>query len=1179
MSNHASDSPLTRPPSPARGLFTQTILPSPVIQWILPARLRSNRHNDVVFIGQKRVQIKEAIAGGYLENVNEKVDFPGSILAAKVLSVSTELPWETQLRSEDVYDGPSQILILSVDMRELLFLYCSPTAENEFVTFARPMPHDVSLQERFGKNIAVDPKSRAVAEKFYAFEGHILFMEFLYPKTADDKSIILLLLVHKFEATHAVMYTWGENDNLNLTHPHKFEYLVRSRDAMPTMIIPLTKESAFLMITTTSMSIYPSSEDDDYRHPKNTAFWPPTKRSVTLHYGPDGLGPHATGYGWIYFLEFGSMGQLENQTYLGQLHCDVDTAFDVLNMGREGGDFILAAGSMGDGGLFVQEARDQPRCVQRFLNWAPITDSSIVCEDSDRTSYGAKARNRLFASSVSSSGSGAIHEFRYGVEAQLGITVALDDFQTIQDMWTMSDDTTGGIYILLSDPFATLLLYMNSDLEDGISELDEEQTGLDSAQTIAAGCTSDGAFIQVTERATHIFVPMDLSSNSRVPHEPQTYILTAAVDGESSTLAIAARRENVTCLYLASVIKDTGNFQLDIGPPIAIERDPVCLCLQKLGDVTFIFMSTVDSKVAVFHVENQSIKYIFDTDILVETDMDISKVVESFATLRYTSNGSLRAFVLCGLRSGYLVPFEIDFNASQLIGLKRQAAKRVGTTSIRLQSKGSFALFTCGTELWHPAYFPLDLHGFGLISPQNPDPKSPLGPLFCFADQQLLICSLSQQFKMVPRRIGLPGTPGKITYSPHLQCLIASYSITEVEDPESSPFASTTRSYLEFVDPNSQQPVLHRNRADMKHGTEVWRPSADCGETITCIVDWVFQKNSHLYHMIAIGTSLPAMSDDSPNRGRFILLAVEPNQSRGAPIECFTKHVQTVDGPVRAIAPCHDSLIVAAGKKLVPFSSRNAEMRWSRGAPFDLPSAAVAISVIHDRFVFVTTARHSWMCLEILRGTGSSNAETDGAYLAARSSDFTQRDGLHHLVCAGPDPFVFTSSRGGSIGAFRIGEDQGTVSPFHMSPFRPEGQLSDSVLRLVSEGTGEGMTYGFALNGTVYRLCLVQNTELLLLRVLQNLCYKDVAICPSLPKRLRRQDPLSVDNRHIDGDILSRLARLGPEKLGQMVMDLDSAHGSDSIERSIREYADNAIGASSADAIVGWLRSRLHVEL
>lgn len=519
-------------------------------------------------------------------------------------------------------------------------------------------------------------------EKFYAFEGHILFMEFLYPKTADDKRIILLLLVHKFEGTHAVMYTWGENDNLNLVEPRKFEYMLRSRDAMPTMIIPLTKESAFLVVSTTGMAIYPSSEEGDHRHPRKYPIFAPNEeigdaplwtrwarpaRNWLYSQNVDTLYLCAED-GWIYFLEFGSGGELENQACLGQLHCDVDTAFDVLNMGREGGDFILAAGSMGDGGLFVQEARDHPKCVQRFLNWAPVTDATIVCADAHDTYHDGKTRKRLFASSVSSSGSGAIHEFRHGIEAQLGITVPLDDFETIRDMWTMADDTTGGIHILLSDPLSTLLLYMNSDLEEGISALDEEQTGLDSAQTVAAGCTPDGAIIQVTESATHLFVPRNLSSNSRVPHAPQTHILTATVDGESSTLIVASRRENETYLYLTSVINIAGNLQLDVGQPVTIHKDPVCLFLQKFGDVTFIFMSTVDGKMFVFYVENKSIIPLFEKDIPVDTDADTSKVVESFSTLRYTSNGSLRAFLLCGLRSGFLVPFEIDFNADQLIG-------------------------------------------------------------------------------------------------------------------------------------------------------------------------------------------------------------------------------------------------------------------------------------------------------------------------------------------------------------------------------------------------------------------------------------------------------------------------------------------------------------------------------
>lgn len=151
------------------GVFTQTLLPSPVIQWILPARLRNKNHNDVVFVGQRRIQIKEASVGGYLEDVLEKPDFTGSIVGAKVLNVSTHLSWDSQLQTQDpsarhyitpeVLDTlPSQILVLSLDMKQLVFLCCSPSSPNEFITFRRPLPVDVNLPEKFGKHIAVDPK-------------------------------------------------------------------------------------------------------------------------------------------------------------------------------------------------------------------------------------------------------------------------------------------------------------------------------------------------------------------------------------------------------------------------------------------------------------------------------------------------------------------------------------------------------------------------------------------------------------------------------------------------------------------------------------------------------------------------------------------------------------------------------------------------------------------------------------------------------------------------------------------------------------------------------------------------------------------------------------------------------------------------------------------------------------
>jgi len=107
--------------------------------------------------------------GGYLQDVLEKTDFTGSIVGAKVLNISTQLPWDSHLETRDPSAGhyttpelldtlPSQILVLSLDMKQLVFLCCSPSSPNEFITFRRPLPVDVNLPEKFGKHMAVDPK-------------------------------------------------------------------------------------------------------------------------------------------------------------------------------------------------------------------------------------------------------------------------------------------------------------------------------------------------------------------------------------------------------------------------------------------------------------------------------------------------------------------------------------------------------------------------------------------------------------------------------------------------------------------------------------------------------------------------------------------------------------------------------------------------------------------------------------------------------------------------------------------------------------------------------------------------------------------------------------------------------------------------------------------------------------
>ena len=52
---------------PSFGLLTQTVISSPVIRWIFPARIRSSEHRDVAFIGVSRLSSSGFASFGTLE--------------------------------------------------------------------------------------------------------------------------------------------------------------------------------------------------------------------------------------------------------------------------------------------------------------------------------------------------------------------------------------------------------------------------------------------------------------------------------------------------------------------------------------------------------------------------------------------------------------------------------------------------------------------------------------------------------------------------------------------------------------------------------------------------------------------------------------------------------------------------------------------------------------------------------------------------------------------------------------------------------------------------------------------------------------------------------------------------------------------------------------------------------
>lgn len=154
---------------PAMGLLSRTLAHGPTIQWVIPARIRHPNCNDVVFIGDNFLQIKELVPSGHLEDIITKADFDSNIVGAKVINTGPELSLDDRIgfrggaardNTPNAENLPPHILILILASKEMIFLYARVLSRGrlEFIHSRRPLPTDVSSLEEFGRNVTVDPR-------------------------------------------------------------------------------------------------------------------------------------------------------------------------------------------------------------------------------------------------------------------------------------------------------------------------------------------------------------------------------------------------------------------------------------------------------------------------------------------------------------------------------------------------------------------------------------------------------------------------------------------------------------------------------------------------------------------------------------------------------------------------------------------------------------------------------------------------------------------------------------------------------------------------------------------------------------------------------------------------------------------------------------------------------------
>lgn len=485
-----------------------------------------------------------------------------------------------------------------------------------------------------------------------------------------------------------------------------------------------------------------------------------------------------------------------------------------------------------------------------------------------------------------------------------------------------------------------------------------------------------------------------------------------------------------------------------------------------------------------------------------------------------------------------------------------------------------------------PAYSQGSIDNFTLINTQPDSGSDNLSEsLFCITEGQLFVCALEQKPRTVPRRINLPGSASKLTYSTHLKSLVVAQTVTAFDTSE-SPIRRYTRTYVDFVDPDSQCPEVETPNTLTDEGRESppWRPHTAAGEKITCILDWTPERGDEKYHCIVIGTA----RKHQENRGRVIFLHAARNSTDPSRIECVAKHIHHFEGPVYAIAPYGGfTLMVATGYDVVPLMPKFSETRWER-ARYTLLSPALSITV-REPYLYISTARESLVILKV----------TDNK-LSLHAHDRVRREGLSHFHLQGkPNSLTVASSRGGTVS---ILTEVGVAGNDRLMPVAlAEAHLPLSVTKLLHNTAGA--LYGTTLDGAVYRFQDITEKEWRLLRFLQIVCMRDLTVCPFTPKRKRRWNPADIDmlvpdkkpsKMHVDGDVLGRLLVRGTSHLRQVLAASDEGHPHDNtgisqemdaspsktsrISERFSELSEELFGKSSDPVkdVMGWLRKLLH---
>ena len=324
------------------GILSRTIHYSPVVQFILSAKIRHKVLKDVIFVGETFIQVREFLPSGMLTDPLASEDLGSQILTAKVISTLDPEPIQQEilaqqendelrerLRREGTSEPPSEMVVLTTKAGEIIYVYAKyqPDDKTSLICGRKALLTDVSVLERYGQHVAVSPKARAMAvapsttccalmslknlqdlqqqiehydplrplkfvptlaDHFIPIEGLIRNIEFLQPFPGQEHHVILLLLLIIGGQTKLVLYKWDNRLGPRTAKPMRCSgQPLPPSDSFPLLVIPSFKDPSFALVTEEGFVFYDHLlEDHAERH---VVPWPDPKDTTEKSLSRDSL--------------------------------------------------------------------------------------------------------------------------------------------------------------------------------------------------------------------------------------------------------------------------------------------------------------------------------------------------------------------------------------------------------------------------------------------------------------------------------------------------------------------------------------------------------------------------------------------------------------------------------------------------------------------------------------------------------------------------------------------------------------------------------------------------------------------------------------------------------------------------------------------------------------------------